>query len=89
MPKEVKNLATNIYPNPVERDFYINFTTETDDNVTIQWVSSQGIVKRVLFNEYLKKGTYNRQFDLSDARKGVHLIVIKTGNYQKIHKIIR
>ena len=57
--------------------------------MTIQWVSSQGIVKRELFNEYLKQGTYTKRFDLSEARKGIHLIVIKTGTYQKTHKIIR
>ena len=77
-----KNKITNVYPNPVENTFRIDFGSTIDKNkTTIELFTIQG--------EKVKSFTYADQYDISYLPKGIYVLKINDGKTKVVKKLIK
>ena len=81
--------ALNIYPNPVSSEVNINFTLESDQQVTIEVIDAVGKVSKILVNKLMSAGTITLTADLKDLPGGIYFYRIQTGNERMTKKIIK
>ncbi len=76
-----------LFPNPTNGSFTVNFTQETAGNLQVRVLSVDGKVvlseQRTAFS-----GTYTGTFDLSAEAKGVYLVEVQHANGRAYKKIV-
>lgn len=77
----------NVYPNPNNGRFTINFGIETSADVKI---SVSNLIGQQVFNRTLQgfSGTYNQELDLSTLGKGVYIVNFETGGTAVNRKVV-
>ena len=81
--------AFSIFPNPVSSEVNINFTLESDQQVTIEVVDAVGKVSKIIVNKLMSTGTITITADLKDLPEGIYFCRIQTGNEMMTKKITK
>uniref|UniRef100_UPI004047D8CD T9SS type A sorting domain-containing protein n=2 Tax=Roseivirga sp. TaxID=1964215 RepID=UPI004047D8CD len=84
-----KTNTTAVYPNPMEDKIYVNFSMKSEGEVNIKIIEAASGRTLSLFKETKTKGTYTQNFDTSGLKKGLHLLMIETSEYRRVHKLIK
>lgn len=86
--EEESNLVNyNVYPNPSNNIFNVDFQLEERDDVTLRVIDING---RVVHTEELKAvEQYNGSIDLSDHANGMYLLVVSTSGGVEHSKLIK
>ncbi len=88
----LKNKALNysaelqIYPNPANTSFVINFNINKDENIVIELYDIQGKLITTLYNEILNGNKIS--IPVTDLSNGTYLIKIQTKNSLNVEKIV-
>jgi len=77
----------NLYPNPNDGRFTIDFTTLIEADVFT--VTVVDLVGKTLHREELSKDESSRQFDLSHLNSGIYVLMIASGQILLTQKIIK
>jgi len=79
--------SVNILPNPNQGEFAMQFTTEQQDDYSLELLNSVG---QVLYTKQLNKfsGVYNYQFDLSAESSGVYFLRVAGKSDNTVHRIV-
>jgi len=82
-----ENYNVNILPNPNQGEFAMEFTTDQQDDYSIELVNSVG---QVLFSQQLEKfsGVYNYKFDLTAESSGVYFLKVAGKTDNTVHRIV-
>jgi hypothetical protein len=77
----------NLYPNPTDGRFSIDFTTLLDaDNFTVTVVD---LIGKTLYREEFSKDENTLQFDLSHLNGGIYVIMISADQILLTQKFIK
>lgn len=82
------NYDLNIFPNPSNGEFNLNFSASgaTAVSIEINNVLGQTIIKESLKNS---TGIYQQTFDLSNQNDGVYIVTVTYGNSQVVKKLVK
>lgn len=75
-------------PNPATDNVRIAFELDGEYNVELYMFNSYGEKIATLMNESMKKGIYQREFELNDLPAGVYFIEARAGIYRKTEQLI-
>ena len=79
----------NINPNPVSDHLYLDFTIDLPGLLEIKLYTMAGEYLTTLFREHYDPGVFKKRWDVSFVPIGVHLIMVRTGNFVYSKKIAR
>jgi len=79
----------SIFPNPVASEVMINFTLESDQQITIIVVDVVGKASKILSKKILSAGTHSITANLGHLPEGVYFCRIQAGNEMVTKKIIK
>ncbi len=77
-----------IYPNPSDDSIGLDFDLKKTGNVKIQFINSQGIVKKSINNKNLESGSQTIKSSVNDLTNGFYFVKIQSGSYIKNFKLI-
>ena len=77
----------NVYPNPNNGEFQLNFNVSNQDNYTIEIHNAIG---QLVYQEYLSNysGKYSKQINLQNFGKGIYMLSLTNSHNQGIKKLI-
>jgi len=75
----------NLYPNPNNGSFSVEFNSKNSDDIHISVFDSRG--RKVFDQSYSNNGNFSQNIDLEDVQPGVYLVVIKDGENSQTRKI--
>ena len=77
----------NVYPNPSNGNFTLNFTVNKIDNYTIE---IHNVVGQIVYKEFLGNfsGTYSKQINVSNFGKGIYMLSLINSKNQGVKKIV-
>ncbi len=77
----------NLYPNPNDGKFSLNFHTDKKGELTVKMYDTQG---KEVYSEMIKdfNGDYSKQLDLSNKGKGNYILKIIQGNKTMTEKFV-
>lgn len=78
-----------IYPNPIEQDFTVDYQAIQNEEVTFQILDIEG---RSIYTTQIKHphdGIYSKRIDNLDLTKGLYFCRIQSANSQKIIKVTK
>ena len=78
----------NLYPNPSKGEATINYTLNSESQVTIDITDLNGKLISVQVNEKALVGHYSKQLDLQNIEKGIYLVRLKSNGKQINRKLI-
>ena len=77
----------NLYPNPSNGNFNLQFDTSSPDRIELQLFDLTGrLVKELLFTNTATR--FSERISFENTAKGVYLLKIKNGNKQTAKKLI-
>lgn len=79
----------NIYPNPINGEFGLQFNLKESSQVSAQLFSLDGKLSKNLFANRLSNGTFNKQFDVNDMPVGIYLIKLNVDGVSVTKKIVK
>jgi hypothetical protein len=87
--QEKKQPEFVVYPNPVSKNFSVQYRLSKQENVELSILSMSGQKQRILiYNQLQKSGDHKRTFDISDLAEGVYIIKLTLGNIQTNARIV-
>ncbi|MEO6884569.1 MAG: T9SS type A sorting domain-containing protein, partial [Bacteroidia bacterium] len=77
----------NVFPNPNNGNFEVDFSVSNMDNYTIEIHNAIG---QLVYQEYLSNytGKYAKQINLSNFGKGIYMLSLTNSHNQNIKKLI-
>jgi hypothetical protein len=88
VPMNLEKPMLNIYPNPGERVFTVQYTISCETSVNLSLYDATGRLVRVLINENQKAGSYQRMLDLSNLAQGIYFVRLSADNQIAVQKMI-
>ena len=87
------NLIGNIYPNPSNNDFNIDFNLSKTNQVSIRILNLLGEEVKTIIDSKLYPGTHSFKWDAmsnnnSKIRSGIYFCVFQVGDFSEVHKLI-
>ncbi|MGD8779959.1 MAG: T9SS type A sorting domain-containing protein [Ignavibacteria bacterium] len=76
------------YPNPFNPTTKIKFSISEASNVTLKVYNTLGEEVKVLVNEMLQPGKYERIFDAGNLASGVYIYKLTAGKYREVKKML-
>ncbi|HJY62631.1 MAG TPA: T9SS type A sorting domain-containing protein [Ignavibacteria bacterium] len=76
------------YPNPFNPSTNIRFAIIQNNNLNISIFDAAGKEVEMLFNSYLKRGTYEIKWNPGNVTSGIYFCRILSGNYTKTIKML-
>ncbi|MGD8782147.1 MAG: T9SS type A sorting domain-containing protein [Ignavibacteria bacterium] len=76
------------YPNPFNPTTKIKFSISETCNVTLKVYNTLGEEVKVLVNEMLQPGKYEKIFDAGNLASGVYIYKITAGKYREVKKML-
>ena len=76
------------YPNPFNPETNIKFVLPKSSFVKLTIYDVAGRELRILLNEYLQSGVYERKFNLSGLSSGLYFYKIETKEFSQIKKMV-
>lgn len=76
------------YPNPFNPTTNIHFSIPKDGNVSLKIYDMLGNEITTYFNEFMKAGFYNVEFDGSKLSSGVYFYKLTAGNFSETKKMV-
>ena len=67
------------FPNPFNNQTRIYYSTETDENVTLNVYDASGRLIKTLVDQFLPAGNYSVNFNASDLSSGLYFYKLKNG----------
>ena len=86
-PTEEKRDYFNLYPNPNDGHFSIDFTTLTEADIFI--VTVYNIIGRTVYRTELSKEESTKQFDLSHLDSGIYVVMVSANEILLTQKFIK
>lgn len=78
--------AFNVFPNPNDGQFTLQFTNAISDNYTIE---VKNLLGQVIYSESLKiNGNTNRNLNLNSVDQGVYLLTVRSGSSETTSRIM-
>ena len=86
-PNQLEFQSMDLYPNPNNGTFTLNFQTDSKEAITVQVLSIQG---KEVFREEIKdfSGSYTKKIDITNQAKGVYFLNILQGEQKMTKKLI-
>jgi hypothetical protein len=79
----------NLFPNPADKEFYVNFTLSSSSTVSITLMNSRGqIVSQRINRRELNPGTHSLEVPADNLNSGIYFIRIKTGGMVFTKKVL-
>ena len=87
------NLIGNIYPNPSNNDFNIDFNLAKTNQVSIRIFNLLGEEVKTITDSKLFHGAHSFKWDAmsnnnSEVKSGIYFCVIQIGDFSEVHKLI-
>ncbi len=79
---------SNIYPNPSDGQFILEFLNNANDSVTLTLYDNLGRVAYNLETEILSAGENTLEIDLGSLHNGLYLLNVNLGEHQETKKIL-
>ncbi|HMT29367.1 MAG TPA: T9SS type A sorting domain-containing protein, partial [Bacteroidia bacterium] len=79
--------SITIFPNPVDKELYVELNQNVKENVTIEIFNIYGKLIRTLFTGEIKEGNWKYKFDLSDLSQGVYFVQLNSAIGIKVVKL--
>ena len=77
----------NLYPNPSNGNFNLQFDTTSSDRIELQLFDITGrLVRKLLFTNVATR--FSESISFENTAKGVYLLKIKNGNKQTTKKLV-
>jgi len=76
----------NIYPNPNNGNFNVQFTSNSSNEIKIGVHDLRG--RLVLEQEYQNTGTFNQNVKLNGVQAGIYLVTVQDGDRRETKKIV-
>lgn len=86
-PNQLEFQSMDLYPNPNNGTFTLNFQTDSKEAITVKVLSIQG---KEVFREEIKdfSGSYTKKIDITNQAKGVYFLNILQGEQKMTKKLI-
>ena len=72
----------NIYPNPSDGNFTVDFNKINKENINVKVINSQG---QIIYEDLVNQKT---NIDLASNPKGIYFLIVESSEYKKVKKII-
>ncbi|MBI5325224.1 MAG: T9SS type A sorting domain-containing protein [Ignavibacteriae bacterium] len=83
------NLSFNIFPNPYEKDFTIDYEIEEPEKVSISLTNALGMIVDAIENEtYKNPGKYKVYYDGTKLQPGMYYVTFKAGSRIETIKVV-
>ena len=76
----------NLYPNPNNGNFTVQFSSETSNDVNINVHDLRG--REVYTKSFQNNGLFNQELQLNNVSSGIYLVTVQDGNRKEVKKII-
>lgn len=76
----------NLYPNPNNGSFTIQFNSETSNDVNVTVHDLRG--RQVYTKSFQNNGLFNQELKLNNASSGIYLVTVQDGNRKEVKKIV-
>jgi len=76
----------NLYPNPNNGNFSVEFNSKTSEDINISVFDIRG--RKVFDQSYQNNGKFYKNIELKDVQAGIYMVVIKDGEYSQVKKIV-
>jgi hypothetical protein len=87
--QDLKKFTYELYPNPFDNQFTLNYELNFDAKVKISILELSGKEQMILVNSKHKQGIYSISKDLRKLAHGTHLLRINAGDKEYVEKIIK
>lgn len=78
-----ESLKTKVFPNPTNERFSITFSTQRENQTTIELLNNEGKIIAKLLEDRLKAGTNLFTFSTTSLSKGIYWLIIKENGVLK------
>jgi bacillolysin len=82
-------LKANVYPNPTEDQFHLNYMLNNSNKVEITLVNALGLTVKTLLSDTQAPGVYDFDFSIADLNSGSYLVKIMSGEEFSTSKIVK
>jgi len=88
IPINTGKLLLNVYPNPVRKEFTIDYALQQEAKVNLSIYDATGRLADVLVNAVQKPGYYNRTLQNSNLAQGIYFVRLSTTDESAVQKVI-
>lgn len=84
-----EEIQINVYPNPMDNRFEVNFELETTSDVQLHVFNIEGKLVTTFISTELKAGNHIYELDSSGIESGLYVIQLQTNNFSSSKKITK
>jgi PKD repeat protein/photosystem II stability/assembly factor-like uncharacterized protein len=79
----------NIYPNPFDNTFQVNFNLPKEEVVTIEIYDSYGKLVKTVVKDILETNNHNLEIDASNYASGMYLVKVRFGDEEVMRRMVK
>jgi hypothetical protein len=76
----VSTYSFDIFPNIVKTDCRISFNIQQSGNIKLKLFDATGRLVKIVYNQYLEKGTHEMDVDFSGLRNGIYIVFLESAS---------